>query len=699
MIPIKDVKEYLCLVSRNSFKQKLAITFLFTVCFLSSYGQEKKPNICSASCTMKCVEVCMDSTKVYNLSEVLIIAPKKKLAYQRQSKPLSSVDEYLEKAQQVTMIKRGAYAWEPNVNNMATERLSVTIDGMRIFAACTDKMDPITSYVDVSNLSKVVVSSGQEGSEQGNCIGGAVDLKLDKTGFKEDFFRVSLEDGFESSNEQKIIGADINFSDEKFYVDADIIYRDAENYTAGGGEEVLYSQFTKYNLSFNGGLLLDEDKKLSATFIFDEARDVGYPALPMDVSLARGIIGAVTYEQASLGKLNNWESKLYANSITHIMDDSQRPDVPIRMDMPGWSDTYGFYSQAGLTKEKHQFLFKADGFYNRSLAEMTMYPADVNQSPMFMLTWPDVRTLNTGVYVEDNIAFAKAELKLATRLSFQNNFVADDFGLNSLQIFYPDMEASQNRFLSSVSALYSKKVKAFDISVGASYATRAPSVSEGFGFYLFNSTDNHDYIGNPELNNEQAIEFNGAVSYKTKKFNIGLSGNIFRMPNYIIGEVEQGLSTMTIGADGVKIYRNLDNATISNLYFNTEYKISKHLKWNGGISYHRGTDSDNRNLPFISPVAYGVALNYHKGTFTAGVDMQGATKQIHFNPIFGENQTDAYTVFGLSMGKTFHISKNTFYVKAGVQNIFDRFYSTYADWNNIPRIGRNVHFTLSYKIG
>lgn len=699
MIPIKDVKGYLCKISKDSFKQKLGLTFLFTALFLTSYGQEKKPTICSATCTMKCVEVCMDSTTVHNLSEVLIIAPKKKLAYQRQAKPLSSVDEYLEKAQQVTMIKRGAYAWEPNVNNMATERLSVTIDGMRIFAACTDKMDPITSYVDVSNLSKVTISSGQEGSEQGNCVGGAIDLELDKTGFKEDYLKVSIEDGFESNNEQKIIGADVNFSDEKFYVDADIIYRDAENYTAGGGEEVLYSQFTKYNLSFNGGLLLDEDSKLTTTFIFDEARDVGYPALPMDVSLARGIIGSVAYEQASLGALNSWETKLYANSITHIMDDTQRPDVPIRMDMPGWSDTYGFYSQASLKKEKHQFLFKADGFYNRSLAEMTMYPNDPNQSPMFMLTWPDVRTLNTGVYVEDNIAFAKAELKLATRLSFQNNFVADDFGLNSLQIFYPEMEASQSRFLSSVSATYSKKVKSFDVSVGTSYATRAPSVSEGFGFYLFNSSDNHDYIGNPELNNEQAIEFNGAISYKNEKLTLGVSGNMFRMPNYIIGEVEQGLSTMTIGADGVKIYRNLDNATISNLYFNTAYKISKHLKWNGGISYHRGVDSDDRNLPFISPVAYGGALNYHKSTFTAGIEMQGATKQVNFNPIFGENQTEAYTVFGLSMGKTFLISKNTFYVKAGVQNIFDTFYSTYSDWNNIPRIGRNFHFTLSYKIG
>ena len=67
------------------------------------------------------------------------------------------------------MIKRGNYAWEPTLNNMVSERLVVTIDGMQIFGACTDKMDPITSYVDVSNLEKVTIGSGQEGTENGHC--------------------------------------------------------------------------------------------------------------------------------------------------------------------------------------------------------------------------------------------------------------------------------------------------------------------------------------------------------------------------------------------------------------------------------------------------------------------------------------------------------------------------------------------------
>ncbi|MEO5790082.1 MAG: TonB-dependent receptor, partial [Gelidibacter sp.] len=85
-----------------------------------------------------------DTTK---LDEITVVG-RRKLSNYRQEKTLSSIDDYLEKSNKITMIKRGNYAWEPSMNNMNSERLNVTIDGMQIFGACTDKMDPITSYVD-----------------------------------------------------------------------------------------------------------------------------------------------------------------------------------------------------------------------------------------------------------------------------------------------------------------------------------------------------------------------------------------------------------------------------------------------------------------------------------------------------------------------------------------------------------------------
>ncbi len=640
-----------------------------------------------------------DSLKIIQLNEVIVISASKQLDHQKQRKPLSTLDEFLESSRSINMVKRGAYAWEPTMNDMASERLAVTIDGMQIFGACTDKMDPITSYVDVSNLSEAQIGSGQQGAAFGNTIGGGINLKLDKSNFKPTGWNGSLESAFESNNTMRVFGGELNYSDEKFYLNTDAIYRKTDNYKAGGDEEVLFSQFEKYNFSINSGYKLAKDKSISATLIYDEANDVGYPALTMDVSLARALIGSVSFNQDTLfGNLTQWESKLYYNTIKHVMDDTKRPDVPIHMDMPGWSETAGFYSQANFSKEQNHIFFKVDGFYNKSYAEMTMYPTNSNEPLMFMLTWPDVRTKDVGFYAEDHISLEKASVKLSTRFAYHSNTVADDFGLNSLKIFYPEMERTNNRFLKSFSAQFHKMLKDFHFKVGISYGERAPSVSEGYGFYLFNSFDNHDYIGDPTLKTESSADANVSVTYKNPTFEITAAANYFQVFNYIIGVVDNSLSTMTIGADGIKIYTNLDYAQLFNTTLSGRYHVSNAFKLTGNISYHRGIDNQGENLPLISPISYSSALDFYKNQFSASLSVDGAGEQTNYNPDYGETKSAAYATFSASFGKRFFINENDLFVKAGIENILDTYYSSYTDWNNIPRMGRNFYLTISYSI-
>ncbi|WP_310992449.1 TonB-dependent receptor plug domain-containing protein [Aequorivita marina] len=640
-----------------------------------------------------------DSLKLINLSEVVVITAGKTLNHQKQRKPLSTLDEFLESSRSINMVKRGAYAWEPTMNDMASERLAVTIDGMQIFGACTDKMDPITSYVDVSNLSEAEIGSGQQGAVFGNTIGGGINLKLDKSNFKPSGWSGSLETAFETNNKMRVFGGELNYSDEKFYLNTDAIYRKADNYKAGGNTEVNFSQFEKYNFAVNSGYKLAEDKSISATLIYDEARDVGYPALTMDVSLARAVIGSVSFNQDTLfGSLSNWETKVYYNTIKHVMDDTTRPDVIVHMDMPGWSDTAGFYTQANLSKDKHDFFFKADGFYNKSYAEMTMYPTNSNEPLMFMLTWPDVRTKDVGFYAEDHISFKKSSLKLSTRLAYHSNSVEDEFGLNSLKIFYPEMTKANTRFLKSFSAHYHSKLNDFHFKGGVSYGERAPSVSEGYGFYLFNSYDNHDYIGDPDLNTESSADATISVTYKKPIFEITAAANYFYVVDYIIGKVDNSLSTMTIGADGVKIYTNLAHAELFNTSISGRYSISNAFKLTADLSYHRGIDDKGDNLPLISPISYNAALDFYKNQYSASLSVAGAGAQTNYNPAYGETKTAAYAILSASFGKRFFINENDLFVKAGIQNIFDANYSSYTDWNNIPRMGRNIYATISYSI-
>ena len=665
-------------------------------------------SLCYICCTLffwgsiqnlRAQEIPIDSLSPIALSEVVVISSGKRVSHHRQNKPLATLDEFLETSRSINMVKRGAYAWEPTMNDMASERLAVTIDGMQIFGACTDKMDPVTSYVDVSNLAQAQIGSGQQGSVFGSTIGGGINLKLDKGNFRSTGWNGRLESAFESNNLMRVFGGALNYSDEKFYLDTDIIYRKADNYKAGGNQTIQFSQFEKYNFSINSGYKLAKDKSISATIIYDKASNVGYPALTMDVSLARAVIGSVSFEQDTvLENFSDWESKLYYNTIKHVMDDTQRPDVPIHMDMPGWSETAGFFSQANLNLKAHRFFFKFDGFYNKSYAEMTMYPTNSAEPLMFMLTWPDVHTKYLGLFAEDQLHFDKSSLKLSTRLGYHTNTVTDDFGLNSLKIFYPEIEKDNSRFLKSFSAQYHKMLGYFHITAGMAYGERAPSVSEGYGFYLFNSFDNHDYLGNPGLSTEASAEVNLSLSYQKPTFEISAKANYFHVHNYIIGVVDPSLSTMTIGADGVKIYSNLKHAQLFNTSLSGWYAISSAFKWTGQLSYHRGVGDDGENLPLISPVSYRSTIDFHRNKFSASLVVEGAGTQHNYNLAYGETKSAAYATLSAGLGKRFYLGEDDLFVKAGIQNIFDTYYSTYTDWSNIPRMGRNIHLTISYSI-
>ena len=636
--------------------------------------------------------------KAQNLDEVVIVSEAGRGRKRSVKGQVASIDEHLSELKNVSLVRRGSYAWEPVVNNMQTERLSTTIDGMKIFYACTDKMDPVTSYVESGNLQSIRLNSGLDGNPQatGN-IGGSLDLKLRKAGFDSDAFHASASAGHEWNGHVQVYGADAALSSHRTYLNTGAFFRHADNYKVGGGDELQFSQFQKVNVFTNAGLRLAEKDLLEATFIFDRATDVGYPALNMDVAKAEGLITSLSYKHLFPGA--SWETKAYYNHITHEMDDTKRPDVQIHMDMPGDSWTAGVYSLLTTSLKRHDVALNYDLYYNRLFADMTMYPGGA--APMYMVTWPDVGTLNTGVAVTDNVSIARNQsLRLSAKVAWQQQRLNNEEGYHALKVFFPGMTDAYHQTTGRIAANYNFSIfKFLNCSIGAGWGSRAPTVTEAYGYYLNNTFDQYDYIGNPSLKNESAVELNGAVKWHpTERVNVTLDGNVFLFSNYIIGQFETRLSPMTVGAEGVKVYGNISHATIANVSLSWDWQITEHLRWNKKVSYSAGRDADGDALPLISPISWQSEWIYQHQRFQAQATIKGNARQSNFGEKYGETAAKAWTIVSLAAQYQLSVLSSQLSVRLGVENLFDKQYATYADWNHIPQKGRNIYMNLTFEL-
>ncbi|MBP3214240.1 MAG: hypothetical protein J6M19_05335 [Bacteroidaceae bacterium] len=665
------------------------------------------------------------ATSSHTIDEVVVVSAAGEGRKRSAKGQVASIDEHLAELSHVNLVRRGSYAWEPVVNNMQTERVSTTIDGMKIFYACTDKMDPVTSYVESSNLQSILLNSGLNGNPQstGN-IGGSLDLKLRRAGFNADPFHVNADVGYETNGHLQVYGADASFSTQRFYTNGGVFYRHADNYKEGGGRKVEFSQFRKVNAFANVGVRLsplptspkgEESHSvgssplggirggldiLEGTFIFDRATDVGYPALNMDVAKAEAFITSLAYKHQWLeGFLNSWETKAYYNHITHVMDDTKRPDVEIHMDMPGKSWTIGLYSLLSASNGRHDVQANYDLYYNRLFADMTMYPGGA--APMYMVTWPDVGTLNTGLALSDCVRLTEGQsLKVSAKLAWQTQRLNNEEGYRALEVFFPGMRRSYQQVTGRVALNYQLSTLHSQLNVGAGWGSRAPTVTEAYGYYLNNTFDQYDYIGNPRLKNESAIELNGATKFSmlNDRLSFGLDANAFFLSNYIIGQFENRLSPMTVDAEGVKVYGNLDHATIVNTSFTAEWKPLHWLAWNTRLSYAIGRDDKGDPLPLISPFAYASSLSFAYRRFRGRVELRGNGKQVNYGKKYGETTTPAWTVGNISGEYALYVDECVLTFRAGVENLLDRRYSTYSDWCGIPQKGRNFYVNLNINL-
>lgn len=641
-----------------------------------------------------------DSSRVIEMKEVTVSSsmksPQQQLVGFYRANNAATLEEILNRLPEVSLLRRGAYGMEPAVRSFTAGQINVLVDGMRIHGACTDKMDPATIYIEPINLENLQVQTSNAGFTSGSSIGGTVNMKMAEPDFgNTKRIAGSVNSGYQSAAKSFYNALQLNYTAGQWAFRASGTYRKSGEYRAGGGSIIPFSQYEKVNYSLSVKYLVNRFIAVKADMLADDGWNIGYPALPMDVGYAAARIGAVSITQEnSSKKMYRWQAKIYANKIRHFMDDTKRPNVLMHMDMPGKSATYGGYFEADIKSSANSRLqVKADISSTYLHASMTMYQP--GQLPMYMLTWPDNRKDQYGVAASWSLPIdSSVKLLINGRADYIRYDLVTAESKDQVSIFGYS-SAGRTDWLKNISAQLVKKFTArFKTTASVGYSERAATASELYGFYLFNSSDVYDYIGNPVLKNESSLQAEVSGSYSRNKTRLQLTFFGSRISHYITGIVNPGFSSMTIGARGVKTYENIASAWLAGFEASAVTTLFAGTELISTLRYNWGTDNNNEPLPFIPPLKNITSIRYHPGKFSAQLESEAVVQQNRVSYKTGEDATPGCMLLHARMGYVFEILRSKVQVQSGVENLLDKPYHQHLDWGNIPRPGRNVYLQL-----
>ena len=380
------------------------------------------------------------------------------------------------------------------------------------------------------------------------------------------------------------------------------------------------------------------------------------------------------------------------------MDDSKREILfmDMHMDMPGFTRTAGSYVDLLLGRNQSSILkLRSDYYWTSSYADMVMYP--VGSSPMEMVTWPGVKRWNMGQFMEyQALILPGLNINLSMRYDLFHSKATNEMGQDELHIFYPENDLERMDHLLSANAhLAYNIVDKWRSILSVASGQRIPTVSEAYGYYLYNPVDGYLYLGNPDLPVETSRQIEWQNNLKTSHGSMSLNLYLYRFKHYIFGQVmsEDAFSY----ANGWKRYIDGGSAQIKGLEWSLLQRFSQRFIFQGGMSYEESRlDRFQDFLPLIPPLEVHGSLTYESKRFWLQLDTHGAAAQTNNSKVSGENSTPAFLIINLK-GELDILPGLK--LNLGVNNLTNQLYHEHLDWGDIYRPGRSGFVSLTLNNG
>lgn len=611
-----------------------------------------------------------------------------------------TLDHFLNNIDGVSMIQRGAFGWEPSVRGQSDQRMNLTIDGMQIFKACVDKMDPISSYIESNNLSKLKIDKSGSGVAENGNGNSSINLISKKPEFAP--FKLDVTSGYRVPDEYRVIAVNSNYSMKNTAFQLSGSIKKASDLHAGKDSVIDNTQFSKMNLNVGMKHVFRSENSVEVNFITDKATDVGYPALLMDATKALANILRVQYNWKDSGnpfQLNS--AMVYGNSIRHWMDDynrdvSQRPVMTgMYMPMYGSTGTLGSKWSGYATIAKHKFEWYLNGFVSEAKGDMLMQSLDTSIEDMYIYNMDDVITKNTSLGGKHSFMLTPRFLiKVEESVSFTSLATNSDNYASMFESLYNKEYKPRNKFLLSGSATAVWLAKEnWSLSFSSIYSERLGNHIEMFGHYIYNYVDGYFYDGNPWLKPEKSLnlELNSILELDNHSLSVSLFHKQFS--DYISGIVVGDVSNNNFQ---FKQYQNLGNAIMLGGEIRLMNSFWNNLKTEVRAAYTYAQNTTlNDPLPLIPPLKGMNSVTYTKAGNSFTANMEWALAQNRISNISSiEDKTSSHAIFNAVYSKVLFDGNLTAIVEA--KNLFDTYYNEHTSIANIPEAGRSFMLTLKY---
>ena len=623
------------------------------------------------------------------------------------------VGEALTKVEGLWKIRKGGIANDVVLRGFQQGNINLLVDGVRIYGACPNHMDPPAFHVDFAEIQQVEVTKGAFDIRNEGSLGGLVNIRL-KDPSRGLHLTPNLSMGsFGYYNPSFTASA----SNDKYYGLAGYSFRRAQPYRDGAGKR--FTEYANYQPAsqnadafgiqtgwFRFGAAPLENHHLELGYTRQAGGEVLYPYLQMDALYDNADRLTASYQ---INDLSNTVKQLrfqsYFTRVKHWMTDEQRisaAGAPRPFSMATFAGTKALGGK--LEASFSDFTAGFEGYLRNWNAVNTVRMAGmyVDQPSL-----PNVNVLLGGLYGEyHRTFFSKLLLRAGARLDSASSEARSPALNTDLYWAYTGARAvsKTDTHPSGNFQLAYTLPKGFELFAGLGHTVRLPDPQERF-FALKRSGS--DWVGNPNLRPTHNSEADLGINFRSRRFSVRPTVFYSRLTDFITVHNQPKLNpTPYVMNSAARSYENVP-ARMYGGELAYHLVLSRTMALLGGLSYTRGSKEPipaarilDRDLAEIPPLKSRTALRYGARRFFAEVESLLANAQGRVDSDLREQRTPGYAVVNLKTG--LHTSKID--LALGIDNLLDRFYYEHFSYQRdafrtgtkVPEPGRSVFLTISY---